>query len=123
MGRSTALILMLSSVAWSVGADEKGVNTRTDRLSIAPGDIHEVCMTLTPRDALRYAFTGTERLSFNIHYHAGNEIHFPVPEHPTSGAEDSFTPPLQQDYCLMWTNTGSEPVALRLEYEKRAGAQ
>lgn len=80
-------------------------------------------MTLTPRDALRYAFTGAGRLSFDIHYHAGNEIHFPVPEHLTSATKESFTPPLQQDYCLMWTNTGSGPVELRLEYEKRAGAK
>lgn len=77
-------------------------------------------MILTPREKLRYAFTGAGKLSFNIHYHdADNKIYFPVPERLVSESQDSFAPASRQNYCLMWTNTGSELVELRLEYEKR----
>jgi len=103
-----------------MGAVEAGAGKQTDQVSIAPGDMHEVCMVLTPRETLRYAFTATSKLNFNIHYHSDNETHFPVREYTTSQAKGSFTPAVQQNYCLMWTNPGGGPVKLRLEYEKRA---
>src|SRR2546426_217468 len=112
MRTNAGLILILwvfayflcENLSWGIGAEETGMQTQSEQSSIAPGDIHEVCMTLTPRETLRYAFNGTGKLSFNIHYHAGNGIYFPVREYLTSEAKDSFTPALQQDYCLMWTN-------------------
>ena len=124
MGRlHIASLLQPTALALGIGANEKGMNTQTNQSSIAPGELHEVCMTLTPREQLRYAFTGSGKLSFNIHYHADNNVYFPVPERLTSGAKDSFTPASRQDYCLMWTNPGSDPVELHLEYEKRIGAE
>jgi hypothetical protein len=123
----TALICIIGTIlgssagadgAWGAGQND-GTKPKTNRASIAAKGMEEVCVRLTPPEKLRYAFTATAKLNFSVHYHAGDNIHFPVPEHLTSSETNSFIPTLAQTYCLMWENTGPEAVELRLEYEKR----
>lgn len=126
MRTNTALICIVSAIlggvvaserAWGASRDD-GTKPRTTRTSIAAEGMEEVCVKLAPPEKLRYAFTATGKLKFSVHYHAGNDIRFPVPEHLTSSEKDYFVPTSVQDYCLMWENTGTETVELRLEYEK-----
>ncbi len=126
MRTNTALICIIGTIlgssvgaggAWGAGQDD-GTKSKTSQASIAAKDMEEVCVRLTPPEKLRYSFTATGKLNFSVHYHAGDNIHFPVPEHLTSSEKNSFAPASAQDYCLMWENTGSEAVELLLEYEK-----
>ncbi|MFL6655049.1 MAG: hypothetical protein ACJ8KA_09665 [Sulfurifustis sp.] len=102
--------------AWCAGQDD--TKPKMTQASIAAKGMEEVCVKVAPPESLRYAFTATGQLNFSVHYHAGDNVHFPVPGHVTSSEKNSFTPTSAQDYCLMWENTGSEAVDLRLEYEK-----
>ena len=106
----------LVSTVRSHGADD----SHRDRLeqAIEPDDVYELCLVLTPEQQLRYAFTATHKLGFNIHYHENHEVFYPVAEHQTVAAEAIFTAASEQEYCLMWTNPGSIQVMLSLEYEK-----
>jgi len=101
---------------WSHGADD----SHRDHLeqAIEPDDDYELCLVLMPGQQLRYAFTATRKLVFNIHYHANHEAIYPVPEHQTAAAEATFAAESEQEYCLMWTNPYSVQVMLSLEYEK-----
>jgi len=89
---------------------------------LEPGGIHEACMQLTTAEQLHYSFTASEELNFNIHYHAGNTVHFPLAEHPASRADTNFIPDSDQHYCLMWTNASDTPVELNTQHEIVAGS-
>lgn len=126
MKTTSALICVVATIiggsfahepAWSAGRDN-GTKPKTTKATIAAKGLEEVCVKLAPPEKLRYTFTATGKLNFSVHYHAGNDVRFPVPEHLTSSETNSFVPASVQDYCLMWENTGTETVELRLEYEK-----
>lgn len=124
-GLETALLRILAGMlgctwfvtpAWSHGID----GSYRDRLeqAIEPGDVYELCQVITPEQQLHYAFTATDKLGFNIHYHANHEVVYPVPEQRTAAAGATFAAESEQEYCLMWTNPTSGEVMLSVDYEK-----
>jgi len=80
-------------------------------------------MQLTPPQQLHYAFTATDELAFNIHYHANHQAIYPLAEHLTSQENTTFTPESGQHYCLMWTNQGDSVVELSLQQEISAKSE
>ena len=109
------------SLAWSHGAED----SRQDRLerAIAPDDRYELCLVLAQDQQLRYTFSATQKLGFNIHYHADHEVFYTVSEHQTMAAAAAFAAQSEQEYCLMWTNQGDADVLLSLDYEKPQKSQ
>ena len=91
--------------------------SKTDNASIESGKVHEVCMNLTEGQNLTYFFKSSKKMNFNIHYHEGEKVTFPVDEYPTNMGSDVFTAPVEQGYCMMWTNTADEAVDLDVRYE------
>ncbi|MEW6117115.1 MAG: hypothetical protein AB1553_09475 [Nitrospirota bacterium] len=73
---------------------------------------HEECMEMTPGDMLSYSFTASGPFDFNIHYHEGKDIFYPVSQKAVSSGEGSYTAERAHIYCLMWTNTRQEPLSL-----------
>jgi hypothetical protein len=104
------------SPVWSHGAED----SHRDRLEqvIASDDSYELCPVLAQNQQLRYAFSATRKLDFNIHYHADHEVFYPVSEEQTMAATATFAAQSEQEYCLMWTNQGDTDVLLSLEYRK-----
>jgi hypothetical protein len=104
------------SLALSLGAED----SHRDRLelTIEADDNHELCMVLAADQQLRYEFTSTRKLDFNIHYHVDHEVFYPVSEEQVTTADATFMAPSEQEYCLMWTNPGDMDALLSLEYEK-----
>lgn len=108
------------SLAWSHGAED-GHRNRLEQ-TIATDDSYELCLVLSQDQQLRYAFSASRKLDFNIHYHANHEIFYPVSEDQIMAATATYTAQSEQEYCLMWTNQGDVDVLLSLEYEKPQGA-
>ena len=104
------------SLAWSHGTEERHQNSL--ERTIFPEDSYELCPVLLPEQQLRYAFSATRKLDFNIHYHADHEVRYPVNEPQATNATATFTAESEQEYCLMWTNQGDADVLLSLGYEK-----
>ena len=86
---------------------------------IEPGKSYEACMKLSPVDKLYYEFTSSADLRFNIHYHEGEEVLYPVPVKLTASEKSVFSPKSRNHYCLMWNNPGKETVELKLQYQKQ----
>ena len=84
---------------------------QTDRL-IAPGKIHEACMKLAPGARLTYSFNTDTPLNFNIHYHRGNDVIFPVKQDAVKSGADVFEAKTREDYCMMWSNPSGQPVTV-----------
>ncbi len=77
-------------------------------------------MRLSPGDRLDYEFTSSADLRFNIHYHEGKEIRYPVPVKLTSKETAVFEAESRKHYCLMWSNPAKQSVELNLHYQSRS---
>ncbi|MGF1609703.1 MAG: hypothetical protein ACFCUQ_09930 [Kiloniellales bacterium] len=73
-------------------------------LSLAPFEFRELCFKMTVREELQYDFQSDHPLEFNIHYHDGLTIHYPVRIVETAADSGRFVPEKDQSYCLMWLN-------------------
>lgn len=80
---------------------------------IKPGKFHEKCMAVTAAQKLEYQFTSSKPVNFNIHFHVGDAVYYPVKRDKTTREADRFQPTkAKEDYCLMWENKTSEDVEL-----------
>ena len=66
-------------------------------------------------DGVRWSFTTSAPVDFNIHYHVGKEAVFPAKQAQISSGRDTLNVTVAQDYCWMWTNKGSGPVSLTID--------
>ena len=104
----TTVILSYCSI---VHADEnRSLNLRT-------GEVHESCHELDTGVKLSYSFQSSSAALFNIHYHQGKEIRYPVTEQMMISRNGALSADSMQTYCLMWTNPQSSTLTLRYKVE------
>ena len=84
------------------------------RFEIAPGQFAELCGPLVQGQAVRWRFESAGPLDFNIHYHVGEDVRFPVQHKARANANGTLTVALDQGYCWMWTNRARQPRSLRV---------
>jgi len=113
--KAVIFFLILCVIPFSVQAAPE----KTDRALIEPGKVHEVCMELEFGRRLTYAFISSREMNFNIHYHQGEKVSFPVEEHLTKEESEIFTSQADQGYCMMWTNPNDKPSRLNVIYKVR----
>jgi hypothetical protein len=104
---AAAIVLSLSAavasadvvdIAWS----PDGTFERT--LVVPAGKFAELCGKLAQGAKVRWSFTADKPMAFNIHYHVGNVVTYPVRQDGASTASGDLVAPVGQDYCWMWTN-------------------
>lgn len=113
------LVLVLALAAASAFAAEGGAATKAGTpVTLKPQQIHEKCLSLVPPQKLQYSFGTDKAVDFNIHYHKGDMVYYPVREKKTTSAEGLYTPPSREDYCMMWENRSpSAEVQLEFNYK------
>jgi hypothetical protein len=79
------------------------------------GGFAEVCGELQAGERVRWTFAAGAELDFNIHYHEGDEVTYPVKSPQVRSLADALTAPVDQTYCWMWANTLDDPVTLKVE--------
>jgi hypothetical protein len=84
------------------------------RAEVAPGGVAEVCGKLARGTAVRWEFESAGPMDFNIHYHQGQKVVFPVQRAGAAKGAATLKVKLDQDYCWMWTNKGAQPRTLQL---------
>ena len=87
-------------------------------LQIMPGKIHENCFVLATNESIQYEFKTTSKVAFNIHYHLGEKVNYPVKLNSVSNKSATFKATIKQHYCLMWTNNGNQSTQLKYRYQK-----
>lgn len=102
----------ISEIQWS----EAG--THQQRLEIPAGKLAEVCGKLAKGQTVAWSFKSDAALNFNIHYHAGKQVFYPVQRTALSQADGELRVELDQDYCWMWSNKGSAPALLQIELRR-----
>ncbi len=107
------LIIIISTCA--AFASASGTAKEIEK-NIPPGKVHEECMELGAPRKLNYSFKSKSPLNFNIHYHAGKDVFYPVKRDEVAGIREEFRPTSKQEYCLMWSNSEKVPVHLSYTY-------
>src|SRR5215470_13840508 len=108
---SVLLGVGLSAVV--VGASPKGATMEKPFTHvIVPRQIAEECVKLAAGQSIAYSFDASAPVDFNIHFHKGNDVVYPVKRDRIQRDDDRFTAAVAQDYCLMWTNGTQQGVTV-----------
>lgn len=87
---------------------------------LPPYQIHEECLSMKEGDELRWRFSASAPLSFDIHYHEGKAVIMPVTLDRVTAESGTFVALVDQDYCLMWeAGPKGTPVDYRIELRRR----
>lgn len=82
-------------------------------VTVAPGRFEEVCVSVPAHQKLRYRFEAEASLDFNVHFHRGNDVLYPVKRSAVRRDDGAVSGASAEDYCLMWDNRGALPVRVR----------
>ena len=100
MNRKFALVLLTAALS-SQAEDLK--TPRVFGLDLKPGKVHEECLTIDKGKSIDFEWSSTQLLDFNIHFHKGNEVSYPVRVDNVKVKKGRFSPGAKEDYCWMWT--------------------
>ncbi len=71
--------------------------------TLEPKKVHEECQRIEAGEKRRYSWKSDVPVDFNIHYHEGDKVHFPVKRDAMRGDGGTFAAKGGEDYCWMWT--------------------
>jgi hypothetical protein len=108
VGLLTALPLPFRAVA-------QRAETSAFRHEIKPGKLAEECRNLASDERVRYRFEASAAVPFNVHFHRGSTVEYPVKIDKTSDSASIFTASSAQDFCWMWTNETAETLVVHGE--------
>jgi len=72
----------------------------------------ERCLRLEAGQSIQYRFNASAPVDFNIHYHRGKDVVFPVRKAGVREASGTFKAKGADGYCLMWEHKGSGSAAV-----------
>lgn len=99
-GPALALAALLALPARAAGPEREFTHV------LEPGKVHEVCARLQPGERRRWSWQSDAPVDFNIHFHRGSDVGYPVRRDATKAESGIFEPDSAQDYCWMWTAKG-----------------
>jgi hypothetical protein len=87
--------------AW---ADSPGnENTRAVDISVEARKSHEECLRIEAGEKRRYHWRASAPVDFNVHFHRGDEVVYPIKRDGMRGDGGTFVAKTGGDYCWMWT--------------------
>lgn len=92
-----------------------------ETVTVRAQDAHEECFDMKAGDRLSYEFRAAAPLDFNVHYHVGDDVTYPVQQEAVTEQRHELAASIDQHYCLMWINKGWQETDLNYEYEVLAG--
>jgi hypothetical protein len=72
----------------------------------------EHCVNLRSGESVRYRYRASAPVDFNIHFHRGKDVHYPVRATASRAEDATFTAPETDGYCLMWEHRGDGTVRI-----------
>ncbi len=116
-----ALVLALGSAAARAELAEirwDAQGQATQRFTVAPAQFAEYCGKLAKGQTVRWRFDGDGALNFNIHFHVGKAVEFPVKQDGVSQLAGELKVEQDQDYCWMWSNKAARPARLNVQLQR-----
>jgi hypothetical protein len=113
-----ALFIMVMPLLITACANPTASTAKPDSLVLRPGQLHEDCKPLKAGEQVRWQFVATGPIDFNVHYHQGKEVTYPIERIQVQDGAGTYTAPSAQEYCWMWTNRSPRDVVLRAKFER-----
>jgi hypothetical protein len=104
-------LILLAFMAAALPAFAADPEVRSFSLTLPAHEVHEECMPMKLNDWGKYNWKSDEPVDFNIHYHRGSKVFFPVKKAATKSEQGTFVAKSAEDYCWMWT-AGDKPTKL-----------
>lgn len=70
---------------------------------LKPGGIAEECVRLEAGRSRRFEWAADAPVDFNIHFHQGDKVTYPVKANGQRKGSGRFTARSGEDYCWMWS--------------------
>jgi hypothetical protein len=84
-------------------------------VDLEPGKVHEQCVPVAAGEKRRYYWKSSAPVDFNIHYHRGDEVFYPVKRERMRGDGGTFTAKSGEEFCWMWTSKAAAKLEGRIE--------
>jgi len=110
--------LLLASALPAFAADAPPAAAKPFAVTLQPKGMHEECVKLDAGEKRRYYWKSDAAVDFNVHYHEGNDVSYPVKREGMRTDGGTFSAKIAQDYCWMWT-ARDKPVKLEGRIEAR----
>jgi hypothetical protein len=88
-------------------------------LALPAGKFVELCEKLPAGAAVQWSFETGGPTNFNVHYHEGEQVHFPAKQDQVMKGDGVVKAATEQDYCWMWANKGTADVALKVRLKRQ----
>ena len=98
-------------IDWGGGAYQR-------RREVPAGKFAEVCGKVEPGRKVSGQYEAAAPLDFNVHYHEGRKVHYPVKHEGVQRAQGQLEAAGPQDYCWMWTNRGQAAVRVDVQLSR-----
>jgi hypothetical protein len=82
------------------------------QLDVPARGFEERCLALSAGERVRYRWAATGEVDFNIHWHRGDAVHYPVKAAAARAADAQFTASHADTYCLMWERKADGTVRI-----------
>jgi hypothetical protein len=82
--------------------------------SLEPDGIHEECVTLAAGEKRSWYWKSSAPVDFNIHYHRGDEVFYPLKRERMRGDGGTFTAKTGEGYCWMWSAKAAAKIEGRI---------
>jgi hypothetical protein len=92
-------------------------------IKVLPAQVAEACGRIILGRTVHWAFRAEQPMAFNVHYHVGKSVQYPVPETQADQASGTLRAARTQTYCWMWKNTSSKPALIKFKIERQARAK
>ena len=115
------LAILLLAPAAALGADPKAPpkdDWKAFSVTLPRGEIHEECQRVEAGKSRRYLWKSDQAVDFNVHYHRGNDVSYPVKRDAMRGDGGTFAAKTGEDYCWMWTAKAAATVTGKLGPEE-----
>jgi hypothetical protein len=95
----SALAFALLAPAALASPVNDGGKSRAFSHSLKPGDVAEECLRLEAGRSRTFEWSADAPVDFNIHYHRGNDVAYPVKANRQREGKGRFTASAGEDYC------------------------
>lgn len=83
------------------------------QLIAPPGEFIELCTTLKAGRVITWQFNADAPVAFHTHFHVDGDVRAPENMSAITAAQGRLTPKGDNDYCWLWSNRSTMPVAIR----------
>jgi hypothetical protein len=81
-------------------------------LVLTPEAKGEICLDMAAGDEIQYSFGSKRPVDFDVHFHDGFKMQFPVKVNAILEISDRFVADVDRSYCLMWANRSDTATTL-----------